>query len=292
MTKPKMKAINIIEALPDNPGTSFDFTADYTHTVGIQSVTEHYTIFNTAYFVQELLQHFDEHLIKLPETNPQTALVSLFNTWKASRADAYARRMYALSTKYEPLENYDRIEHKEGQTDLTHGESITTTHADTDTRTHADTNTETHTADTVTRSYSNYKEENVRSGSETDASGVFGVNSASNTPVPADTDTRTYNDVTDSKDISGSYSDEHNGSVANSHTGTITDAHTGTITDAHTGKDSTEDSYDLRAHGNIGVTTSAQMLTEDFKLLSLDIAQTAVAEFIDRYTYYIGGLDL
>lgn len=276
MTKPKMKAINIIEALPDNPGTSFDFTADYTHTVGVQSVTEHYTIFNTSYFVQELLQHFDEHLIKLPETNPQTALVSLFNTWKASRADAYARRMYALSTKYEPLENYDRIEHKEGQTDLTHGEEIE--------REHRNTDTETHTADTVTRSYSNYNEETVRSGSETDARGIYGVNSATNTSVPSDTETRTYNDVADSKDITGSYSDEHTGQVSN--------AHTGTITDTHSGKDTTEDSYDLRAHGNIGVTTSAQMLTEDFKLLSLDIAQTAVAEFIDRYTYYIGGLDL
>lgn len=276
MTKPKMIAINIIAALPDNPGTSFDFTADYTHTVGVQSVTEHYTIFNTAYFVQELLQHFDEHLIKLPETNPQTALVSLFNTWKASRADAYARRMYALSTKYEPLENYDRIEHKEGQTDLTHGEEIE--------REHNNTDTETHTADTVTRSYNNYNEETTRSGSETDAKGIYGVNSSSNNPVPSDTDTHTYNDVSDSKDISGSYSDAHTGSVSSAHTGTITDTHSGT--------DTTEDSYDLRAHGNIGVTTSAQMLTEDFKLLSLDIAQTAVAEFIDRYTYYVGGLDL
>lgn len=257
MTRPTMKAINIIEALPDTPGNSFDFTADYTHTVGVQSVTEHYTIFSTNYFIQELLQHYDEHLIKLPEEDPQTALVALFNTWKASRADAYARRMYALSTKYEPLDNYDRTETKESEGKVTYGKTDELTHGL-----------------TIEDSYNNYHEETERSGSVTTADGLYGVNSS--TAVPSDTSTETYNNLTDDRSITGSKET----------------AHSGKDTTKYTGHDDTEDSYTLRAHGNIGVTTSAQMLTEDFKLLSLDIAQTAVAEFIDRYTYYIGGLSL
>ena len=257
MTRPTMKAINIIEALPDTPGNSFDFTADYTHTVGDQSVTENYTIFNTAYFIQELLQHYDEHLVKLPVDDPQSALVALFNIWKASRADAYARRMYALSTKYEPLDNYDRTETKESEGKTTYGRSETLTHGL-----------------TIEDTFNNYHEETERTGSVTTADGIYGVNSS--TAVPSDTSTQTYNKLTDDRSITGSKETEHSGSD----------------TTAHTGHDDTEDSYTLRAHGNIGVTTSAQMLSEDFKLLSLDLAQTAVAEFIDRYTYYIGGLSL
>lgn len=285
-----MTRYKLIDILPENITNQFDFAASYTPP-GAESPVS-FTIFSSALFVQELEQHFTDRIIRLGDTTPTSDLLALFGRWKNSRSDSYARRAYALSVKYEPLENYDRIEHKEGKSDLTHGESITRTHADTDTRTHADTDTETHTADTVTRSYTNYNEENKRSGSETDARGVFGVNSASNTPVPSDTDTRTYNDVTDSKDITGSYSDAHTGSVANAHTGTITDAHTGTITDAHTGKDSTEDNYDLRAHGNIGIKGPGEMLSEDMDILKYDLALVAICDFIDRYTFYSEGLDL
>ena len=269
-----MKRYKLLDILPETLTTQFDFSASYTPP-GSES-PETYTIFTTSLFVQELEQHFTDRIIRLGDTTPTSDLLALFGRWKNSRSDSYARRAYALSVKYEPLENYDRIEHKEGSSDLTHGEEIE--------RTHANTDTETHTADTITRSYTNYNEESVRSGSETNSSGIFGVNSASNDPVPANTDTTTYNDVTDSKDVSGSYSDEHTGSISN--------AHTGTITDVHSGIDSTEDSYDLRAHGNIGVTTAAQMLEEDRKLISYDLALVAICDFIDRYTFYSEGLDL
>ena len=283
-----MTRYKLVDILPETLTNQFDFVATYTPE-GAESPTS-YTIFNTLLFAQELEQHFTDRIIRLGDTTPTADLLALFARWKNSRSDNYGRRAYALSKKYDPLENYDRIEHKEGKEDLTHGESITKTLLNTDTRTHDDTDTETHTDDAVTRSYTNYKEENTRSGSETDASSIYGVNST--TPVPSNTDTKTYNNVKDSNEYSGSYADTHTGSVANAHTGTITDAHTGTITDAHSGKDTTEDNYDLRAHGNIGVMSSAQLLTEDKGLLDYDLALIAICDFIDRYTFYSEGLDL
>lgn len=252
-----MKRYKMLDILPETLTSQFDFIASYT-APGAESPVN-YTIFDTALFVQELQQHFTDREIRLGDTTPTADLLALFTRWKNSRSDSYARRAYALSVKYEPLENYDRIEHKEGSSELEHGETIERTHDNSD-----------------TRSYTDYNEKTVRSGSETDASGIFGVNSAATTPVPADTDTRTYNDVTDSRDITGS----------------IEDAHSGTITDAHTGTDTTTDGYDLRAHGNIGVMTAAQMLEEDKKLAAYDLALVAICDFIDRYTFYMEAIDL
>lgn len=252
-----MKRYKITDILPEVLTNQFDFAATYTPPGSESPVS--FSIFDTDLFVSELYQHFTDRVIRLGDTTPTTDLLALFYRWKNSRSDSYARRAYALSVKYEPLENYDRIEHKEGTSELEHGETIERTHDNTD-----------------TRSYTDYNEENVRSGSETDASGIFGVNSAASTPVPADTDTRTYNNVTDSKDITGS----------------VSDAHSGTITDEHSGTDTTTDGYDLRAHGNIGVMTAAQMLEEDRKLAAYDLALVAICDFIDRYTFYDEGVEL
>ena len=252
-----MKRYKLLDILPESLTNQFDFAASYTPP-GAESPVS-YTIFDTSLFVQELEQHFTDREIRLGDTTPTADLLALFTRWKNSRSDSYARRAYALSVKYEPLENYDRIEHREGSTEVEHGETIERTHDNTD-----------------TRSYTDYNEETVRSGSETDASGIYGVNSAAATPVPADTDTRTYNDVTDSRDITGS----------------IADAHSGTITDEHSGTDTTTDGYDLHVHGNVGVTQASEMLLNDKSILAYDLALVAICDFIDRYTFYMEGIDL
>ena len=243
-----MQTVKLTEALPETITTQFDFTATY------NDVT--YTIFNSAFFVNEIWQHFSDRSISLNGDDLSAALVALFGIWKACRAETYARRMYALAVDYDPLENYNRTETREGGSETTHGETITRTHNNTDTRTHNNT-------DTITYS-----------GTETETSDLYGVNSA--TGVPSDVNTKIFTQRTD----------------ADAHTGTIADVHTGTIADAHTGKDSTEDGYVLHAFGNIGVTTSQQMLESDLELLRHDIALTAVCDFIDRYTWMTEGLSL
>lgn len=257
-----MKTYELIKILPTSPTTEFDFTVTYTH--GSPAVTDTFSVFSTAFFISELQQHFNDRLIQLTGDDPEAALITLFNLWKQSRSDNYARRMFALSVQYEPLENYDRIE----TTTLQHGETITKTLNNSDTRTHNDTDTRTHN-NTDTLTYN---------GSETDASGVYGDNSAQ--PVNSETSTHSYTSRSDAN--------AHTGTIADAHTGTITDAHSGSITDGHTGTDTTN----TRAHGNIGVTTSAQMLVEDLDLLKRDIATIAICDFIDRYTYMVEGLAL
>lgn len=259
-----IKTYKIVDCLPDTLTNQFDMIVDYDD--------QDYTVFTTNFFVNELYQHFDQRLISLDNVDPAASLVALFNLWMESRNDAYARRMYALSVDYNPLENYDRMEEKDGTTELTHGEQVQTTHNDTNTRTHNDTDTRTHN-NTDTLTYN---------GSETDTSSVYGVNSAQ--PVPSDTSTHSYTSRSDAN--------AHTGTIADAHTGTIADAHTGTVTDAHSGKDTTTDGYELHAHGNIGVTTSAQMLKEDIELLKVDIATLALYEFMDRYTWECMGLSL
>ena len=97
-------------------------------------------------------------------------------------------------------------------------------------------------------------------------------------------------------ETSGSYKDQH-GQTLTGHvvetSGSYRDTHgytnglnreqLGTETTTHSGED--QDSYTLERYGNIGVTTSQQMLASDLDLLKYDIAMTAIKEFIQQYTY-------
>lgn len=97
-------------------------------------------------------------------------------------------------------------------------------------------------------------------------------------------------------ETSGSYKDQH-GQTLTGHvvetSGSYRDTHgytnglnreqLGTETTTHSGED--QDSYTLERYGNIGVTTSQQMLASDLDLLKYDITMTAIKEFIQQYTY-------
>ena len=97
-------------------------------------------------------------------------------------------------------------------------------------------------------------------------------------------------------ETSGSYKDQH-GQTLTGHvvetSGSYRDTHgytnglnreqLGTETTTHSGED--QDSYTLERYGNIGVTTSQQMIASDLDLLKYDISMTAIKEFIQQYTY-------
>ena len=99
------------------------------------------------------------------------------------------------------------------------------------------------------------------------------------------------------KETSGSYKDQNGfDQIGNekSITGTIKDQRgftngvvnekAGTETTAHTGKDTEE--FTLDRAGNLGVTTSQQMLASDLDLLRYDITMMAIKEFISTYTFF------
>ena len=107
MTIPELKTITITEALPDNPGHDYDFTGNYTDAHGTVHSVE---VFDTTYFVQNIIQLFRTRKITLPEEDPAAALKALFDAWKASRSELYLKQAYAYTLRYNPIENYSSRE--------------------------------------------------------------------------------------------------------------------------------------------------------------------------------------
>lgn len=178
--------------------------------------------------------------------------------------------------------------------EMTHGHTLTRTHADTDTRTdnltdettHGHTLTRTH-ADTDTQTLNN-SDTLTHGKTDTNTHDISGDNGGLVTSG-RDTNVASGNDVT-----------AHSGTVTDAHTGTITDAnsgkdtrtntgtqataHTGTITDADSGKDTrTNTGTQTTAHsgnntdeyghvietvrqGNIGVTSTQNLITQELEL--------------------------
>ena len=96
-----------------------------------------------------------------------------------------------------------------------------------------------------------------------------------------DGDNKREEDTTNTTEHMGTITDAHTGTIADAHTGTITDAHTGTIKDEYgeghsdVGTEDVTFTHEGRIHGNIGVTTSQQMLQAE-----LDIAEWNIYEHI------------
>ena len=305
-----------------------------------------------------------------------TDFLASFTAWKGIRHDTYANRMWALSKKFEPLENYRAHEHREGS--MTHGESIElsfddrkdTTKDDSYTERSFDNYKETEKDDSSTeRTFTNFKEttkddsfvehtntnykETVKDDSFTERSYTNYTETTTTGEqtlthkVSAD-DVNAFSNASqdvngqreDTKEFEGTYKDQNgfttngrtlevtgsqkdqNGFATNGRvventgsykdtkgftngdvkeiTGKIKDQHgygtnglvqekLGTETTAHSGTD--EDEYDLLRYGNIGVTTSQQMLASDLDLLKYDISMCAIKEFIGAYTMICGEVD-
>lgn len=221
-----------------------------------------------------------------------------FTEWKKMRADTYGRRMYALSIKFNPLENYNG--HEESTREFEHGESVELSFTNRKDTQKDDTYTE--------RSYTNYEEaqkddtsttrtytalkEQMNNAQLTTSHSVSADDSSSYVPESQDitgqhidekTTSGSYTDSHDFtngnvKEISGSYKDQRGG------TNGITNEKAGKETTAHSGTDT--ESFTLDRSGNLGVTTSQQMLASDMDLLRYDIAMIAIKEFISTYTYF------
>lgn len=157
--------------------------------------------------------------------------------------DNWNRMWDALQAQYEPIENYSMVEiMTDNKTVHTYGKSTTRT----DDLSHARTGTDTRTPSlTVT----------------TDNS-VYGFNSGA-TPSPSSkvTDTTTGTDATQ-------------------YGNTLKD--TGTVTNADSGEDTDTNNYTLKRSGNIGVTTSQQMLESEYELRKKNYFNEIVFADLDK----------
>lgn len=288
----KLEEKRLIDSLPASPGTSFDFKGIYTDTKG---VSHNVTVFDTAYFVTNVIQLFRNRRIMI-DTDTQDYIAGLFASWKTSRENLYLKQAYAYTLKYNPIENYashevltnDITETEHGETiEHEHGHEIETTPADykdettypterkTETTPYNTTETTTPKADTTTHSTKGFNstefvetDKDVRSGS-----------------VTVTTTHPTITKETVSETVTGKETVAHT-----SQTHEIVE-NSGTDTDTHSGTDTVTRNYTLDKTGNIGVQTASQMLEMEYEGLKQDLAYRALTEFIDRYTFYSEPID-
>lgn len=278
--------------------------------------------FATDTQAKDVFERFFDRLVLLPGVSELTtaekraAFLKLYTAWWSRRSSQWGRLLDAFEKTYDPISNYDR--HEEGSivtehdigarsgTDNLTDNYAATQHTKTETPRVIDTVRETYgaTQETVTETPRAEMTTTTTPGvvSTTEHS-VSGYNE--NVPVTSDktvvTPDATNPDVvtvagTDGTNTTVTADLEHIDVRSQSHDGqnTTVDADVARV-DTHnrsTGslaaKDTDTQTFDdYHVYGNIGVTTSAQMLTGEFELRSaLDLITHAVVEFIDLVSVY------
>lgn len=176
--------------------------------------------------------------------------------WSAKRSDAWTHMATALNAEYNPLENYDRSEtwnDNEGET-TERGRSTTST-----TEGESESNT---------------------TGNES-RSGETGDESTETNDVSAFNETSTYQpkDKT-TRESTGTSSETSNNSAAS----TASSSGSASASETENTERDREAQRNGRVHGNIGVTTSQQMLESELTLRAkYDIISIIVDEFKTRF---------
>lgn len=185
--------------------------------------------------------------IMYPEPDTMKFLIGL---WSTRMLPVWTRVFNAISTQYNPLENYNRTENW-NQTDTgTHNKSGNYTDTGTNTTTHGRTDTVTHgKTDTVTHA-------------KTDTHEVAGYNGTSLTTSNKDTE-------------GGTTTTAESGTTTNAQSGTTSDSGSLQHYETENGGNTLQTYHTSTIKGNIGVTTSQEMLNQE-----LD-----VSERTDIYKY-------
>lgn len=165
-----------------------------------------------------------------------------FTTWSAYKLANWERMYESLKQKYDPLENYSMTE------TMTNDETVTEygkTTERTDNLTHSKTGTDTTSPDLT--------EEETPDETNTNTNDVYGFNSSAAVHDSENTTTRTG---TNTRTTTGTSETEYN----------TEETDTGTQTTEDSGSDTQTRNYTLTRNGNIGVTTSQQMLESELVL--------------------------
>lgn len=208
--------------------------------------------------------------------------------------------------EYDPIENYNMIEQLENDIkEIDHGHTITRTDNLQDQTTYNTTDQETvalqdqttyNTTDTRTPDLeedTTYNNTETRTPNITNAADVYGFNSSSAVHANAEHQTgtetlgKTGHDTvettgTDTNRKTGTETVSRTGTDTDHKTGTETRANTGTQTSAETGTDTETRNYTLTRSGNIGVTTTQQMIQQQRELLLYSFLNDVVFPDIDK----------
>ena len=184
----------------------------------------------------------------------------------------------ALTLEYQPIENYRMVEEmKDDDTIFKYGKMVTSKEDSTHDKTGSDTTSlNKNDARTLDRTTTGTGEQDT---SQDTTNNIYGFNSAEavNTGGQAQTQKATDNQ-------SGTQNDKETvDSISDGKTvydTTDTDTRNSSVTDS--GEDSTTHSYTLTRSGNIGVTTSQQMLKSEFELWLWNYFYDVVFPAVDK----------
>lgn len=232
-------------------------------------------------------------------------------SWSKKELPTWERIYQASLETYNPIENYNRTEvtTESGSDSRTVSGTGSETHSGTDSQVHSGTDTQAHTGkDTVQNSGSDSSQTSsttTTQGTHTDTnSGTDTVNHSrmafdSNTAVTTDTDTTQHGHVltqgiNDSVSESGSASVTHGQKVETTHGESIGFTHGESIgfthgesiatTSGNTSTGENEITRNSHVSGNIGVTTSQQMLEQEIIVSpKLNVYNYIVTSFKNRF---------
>lgn len=230
---------------------------------------------------------FDRIILNDYDKTTLTAIISMWHNANIYRFDTLAA---TIAAEYNPIENYDRTEtvlstRTPNLTEtLTHnttqaqsGTTATTTAATVEESTNStrDLDRDNYTSDDTDEDITVNTVNRVVPFDETALSGSDGyIREAQTVTTDRDTDRSFREDISENESVYGSRDNETH--VTDTTTHGRQDKTTGTETTTNTGNEQTATS--IRAHGNIGVTTVAEMLeqertkTANFVLLDIYLA--------------------
>ena len=175
---------------------------------------------------------------------------------------AWVKEWATLSAEYNPIENYSMVETMtDDETVIEYGKTHTRT----------DDTLETRTPDLTEITTPDLEEVDTPDLTTENDNSVYGFNSSNSVPTGEQSTTQTG---TNTKTTTGT------NTITN--TGTETVADTGTVTDVDTGEDTHTRNYELTRSGNIGVTTSQQMLESERAVWLWNFFYSVVFPAIDR----------
>ena len=199
--------------------------------------------------------------------------------------DKWSHLLEALQTEYNPLENYDMSESGSDETNRTGTDTNVRTGSQSNsgaiTRTGSEDN-----SGAVTRTGSESDAGDANNNSENGTNSIYGYNS--NSAVPSDSsslsashqNTKTYNNVADTDSRKKTYNN-----VADTDTRSLT---YNNVQDQETRNMKDKTDHTLTRHGNIGVTTSQQMLQSEIDVrqyLFFDGVMSDVDKFLTLAIY-------
>lgn len=214
----------------------------------------------------------------------------------------WTKEWNTMSLEYDPIENYSMVEEMADDTTTTDYGHVNTREDDT---THGKTGTETHVLDLTDEI--EHDTEHTKTGTETLEKGTtdtrtldltdstttttYGFNSSSAVNSGGETVTHTGTDTlvrTGDDETTYNTTEADSGTDTTTHTGSDTltydtsDTDTGSVTNTESGRDTHIRNYTLTRSGNIGVTTSQQMIESERALWDWDYFYSIVFPDVDK----------